>query len=287
MKVASCLVALVSALAVLAPLSAASTSVVGDQVAVHQRELDVRDTNTCGAGRHRKHHHKKGNKGKAAKNVQPKVNAISSQEQMQNTQTQGTMSAARPSHYYSGTKQSTRPQQGSQASSKAPSTTSSAGATGSTGSSDSSTLSSFAQTMLNMHNADRAKHSAPPLTWSPTLASAAASWAAKCKWQHTPNNPYGQNIAAGTAANFGASDACTMWYDEIAKYNFAQGLYSDATGHFTQMVWKGSRQLGCAVQVCTAQQMGLGSTGSARYVVCNYDPPGNVIGQFLQNVLAT
>ncbi len=101
---------------------------------------------------------------------------------------------------------------------------------------------------------------------------------------HTPNNPYGQNIAAGTAPTFGAKDSCTMWYDEISQYNFGAGQYSDATGHFTQMVWEGSKRLGCAIQECTAEQMGLGSQGTARYVVCNYDPPGNVIGDFLANV---
>lgn len=141
--------------------------------------------------------------------------------------------------------------------------------------------------MLDMHNADRAKHSASALTWDSTLASAAAKWAAGCQWKHTPNNPYGQNIAAGTAGDFGAKDSCSMWYDEVSQYSFASGAYSDATGHFTQMVWKSTTKLGCAIQDCSASQMGLGSKGSATYVVCNYDPPGNVIGQFLQNVFST
>ncbi len=36
------------------------------------------------------------------------------------------------------------------------------------------------------------------------------------------------------------------------------------TGHFTQMVWKGSKKLGCALQQCTAKQMGLGNSGNAK-----------------------
>ncbi|KAJ1032697.1 hypothetical protein NDA16_000719 [Ustilago loliicola] len=175
-----------------------------------------------------------------------------------------------------------------------PSASGSSGSTGSTGSSGStgtsgstgSAPSSFAQTILKLHNEARAKHSASPLVWDSTIASAAESWASGCKWAHTPNNPYGQNIAAGTAPQFGATDSATMWYDEIKLYNFASGAYSDATGHFTQMVWKGSKKLGCAIKECSASQLGLGSSGTAKYVVCNYDPPGNYLGQFLQNVLA-
>ena len=49
------------------------------------------------------------------------------------------------------------------------------------------------------------------------------------------------------------------------------------TGHFTQVVWKGSKKLG----------VGFALTGDGRslYVVAQYSPSGNYIGQFGQNVL--
>lgn len=43
-----------------------------------------------------------------------------------------------------------------------------------------------------------------------------------------------------------------------------------ATGHFTQVVWKATKRLGC------------GQAG--KFVVCNYYPAGNVQGQFRDNV---
>ena len=48
------------------------------------------------------------------------------------------------------------------------------------------------------------------------------------------------------------------------------------TGHFTQVVWKGSRRLGVGV--------GYADNGRKAIVVANYDPPGNYLGQFPQNV---
>jgi len=46
------------------------------------------------------------------------------------------------------------------------------------------------------------------------------------------------------------------------------------TGHFTAMVWKATRRLGCAKGNCPGQNLW----------VCQYDPPGNMMGAFPQNV---
>lgn len=57
--------------------------------------------------------------------------------------------------------------------------------------------------------------------------------------------------------------------------------YSSITGHFTQMVWKNSRQLGVGVATGTNRRYGLECT----YVVARYRRHGNVLGQFSENVL--
>lgn len=136
------------------------------------------------------------------------------------------------------------------------------------------------QPLLDAHNAARAKHCAPPLTWSPKLAAAAQAWAdqlaAGCTFEHSPNNRYGENLAGGSPGLLDGRAVTAMWYDEVAKYAFPDGGFSMATGHFTQVVWRETTQIGCAVASC---RMALW--------VCEYDPPGNVQGGYRANVLPT
>ena len=47
--------------------------------------------------------------------------------------------------------------------------------------------------------------------------------------------------------------------------------------HFTQVVWKGTTELGCAHALCNNLIPGA---GQAHFYVCEYSPSGNVIGQF-------
>ncbi|CAN6667964.1 protein Pry1p [Trichomonascus vanleenenianus] len=138
-----------------------------------------------------------------------------------------------------------------------------------------SDLSDFAKTCVDVHNADRAQHSAQPLAWNDTLASYAQNYLnnQNCVFAHS-GGPYGENIAMGYATT---SDAIAAWYNEGAEYNYAAGQFSDETGHFTQVVWKGSSQLGCASVSC-------GSSGA--FFACEYYPRGNIIGSFQKNVVA-
>jgi glioma pathogenesis-related protein 2 len=77
--------------------------------------------------------------------------------------------------------------------------------------------------------------------------------------------------------------AVKEWYDEIKDYNYANPGFSSETGHFTQVVWKGSTKLGCGAAQGTATIEG--NKYNAFYVVCQYAPAGNVQGQFPDNVL--
>lgn len=48
--------------------------------------------------------------------------------------------------------------------------------------------------------------------------------------------------------NLRGRDAVCSWYAEIRDYRFqSTGSFSPKTGHFTQVVWKGSRRLGVAM----------------------------------------
>lgn len=48
-----------------------------------------------------------------------------------------------------------------------------------------------------------------------------------------------------------------------------------SVGYFTQVIWMGSRELGVGIAKSRNGQI---------FVVANYDPPGNFLGQFKENV---
>lgn len=66
-----------------------------------------------------------------------------------------------------------------------------------------------------------------------------------------------------------------MWYEEHDKYNYSNPGFSSTTGHFTQIVWQNSKEMGAGKAV---------SSSGAQFVVARYQPPGNVRGQFPENV---
>jgi hypothetical protein len=134
--------------------------------------------------------------------------------------------------------------------------------------------------ILNSTNFYRYEHNATELTWNASLASYAQSWASRCQWQHS-GGPYGENLAEGYVNVTAAVDG---WGDERAKYNFHTPTgFSEATGHFTQLVWKGTTSTGCAAVNCTGKG---GMDGF--FLVCEYYPAGNIVGEnnafFVQNV---
>jgi uncharacterized protein YkwD len=129
---------------------------------------------------------------------------------------------------------------------------------------------------LSAHNAFRAKHGANPLTWNNTLASYAQKWVDACNFEHS-DGPYGENLAAGTG-DFGIDAAIKLWTDEASQYD----PNNPQPSHFTQVVWKSSTQVGCAVYACNG--IFDASFGIAQYYTCEYSPPGNYIGEFAQNV---
>ena len=134
--------------------------------------------------------------------------------------------------------------------------------------------------ILNSTNFYRFEHNATALAWNASLASYAQSWASHCRWKHS-GGPYGENLAAGYPS---ATESVDGWGDERAEYNFNTPTgFSEATGHFTQLVWKGTTSTGCAAVNCTGKG---GMDGF--FLVCEYYPPGNVVGDnnafFVQNV---
>ncbi|MBN8588497.1 MAG: hypothetical protein J0L94_09270 [Rhodothermia bacterium] len=148
-----------------------------------------------------------------------------------------------------------------------------------------------ANAMLRAHNQVRADEGVKPMDWDETVATFAQEWANHlategCSMQHRPRQGawkqrFGENLfmqqSTGTLAGFKFGRAVQSWADE--KQYFTPGplrdfsTYPDQVGHYTQIVWATSVRVGCGYATC--------NTGgwNTLLVVCNYDPPGNYIGQ--------
>ena len=126
---------------------------------------------------------------------------------------------------------------------------------------------------MNAHNEKRALHGIQSLAWNDTLAKYAADYASSTfscnnvKLVHS-NGPHGENLAAGYSGGYKPVDA---WYDEIKQYDFSNPGFNEATGHFTQLVWKSTSQVGCAKVTC--------DNSWSQYTICEYsNTRGNVVG---------
>jgi pathogenesis-related protein 1 len=153
------------------------------------------------------------------------------------------------------------------------------------------------------HNAIRAMVQTstplPPLTWSPTLAAYAQQWtdmlAMTCNPMHRSSadlqqKGYGENLAVfgsyPTPPMSTASEAVAGWAGEVSCWTFGKfmrgdacsssctaQMNSDGCGHYTQIVWRATTQVGCGVSTCT-------KSGEIMEIwICNYNPAGNYVGQ--------
>ena len=127
--------------------------------------------------------------------------------------------------------------------------------------------------VLAAHNALRAKHGVPALSWSPKLAASAQEWANGCVFEHSSTNN-GENLAQGTSGAYSPAQFVNDWYGEISGYDFTSNTPSGDTGHFTQVVWKSTKRVGCGIASCSGDDL----------LVCQYSPAGNYDGEYLTNV---
>ena len=132
------------------------------------------------------------------------------------------------------------------------------------------------QDYLTAHNAARAEVGVQPMTWDKKLANYASQYVSEkligdCNLEHS-GGPYGENLAAGGVADFDGADAVKMWVSEKPYYNYdSNSCVGGECGHYTQVVWNTSVNVGCARVLC--------KNGEWWIVSCNYDPPGNYFGE--------
>jgi pathogenesis-related protein 1 len=130
----------------------------------------------------------------------------------------------------------------------------------------------WATAILQAHNAVRARVGVPPLVWSDQLASVAQQWAdhlvAHNAFSHRPDNRFGENLYTIAGGSASPTQVVSVWADEARHYDIRSNACSAVCGHYTQIVWRQTRAVGCA----------MAGAGYREVWVCNYDPAGNVVG---------
>lgn len=145
--------------------------------------------------------------------------------------------------------------------------------------------------MTEAHNRFRAMATTdtpiPALVWDTDLAAIAQAYSEElanngCGLTHSSNG-YGENLYWQRGLSVSAADVVASWHEEIDCYTYGPFMRGDSCnascvaamnasgcGHYTQVVWRNTRRLGCGVATCS---------NGAEIWTCNYDPPGNYLGQ--------
>jgi uncharacterized protein YkwD len=141
---------------------------------------------------------------------------------------------------------------------------------------------SFDGRILAAHNRERENLGLAPLSWNSALAQSALRWAEHLaqtgRFEHAPENrvaPEGENLWAGTRGYYTPEAMVNAWIRE--KRNFRPGVFPDNSvtgrvediGHYTQLVWRATREVGCAEAASAREDI----------LVCRYAEAGNYRGE--------
>ena len=135
---------------------------------------------------------------------------------------------------------------------------------------------SAANQFMAPQNAARASLRIRPLVWDANLARYAQSYCNQrrydCDLKHS-NGPYGENIFWGSGSGWSPAQAAAAWVSERKWYDYWSNSCAEdqECGHYTQIVWNSTERIGCARVDCFR--------GRGVFMSCNYDPPGNYIGE--------
>ena len=138
---------------------------------------------------------------------------------------------------------------------------------------------SFAERLLIAHNQERDRVNVPRLAWSAKLAEQAQAWADTLarsnRFEHAQDRSgAGENLWMGSARRYSAEQMIDGFVEEVRYFRGGQfpdvsstGSWHDV-GHYTQLIWRGTQPVGCAVGQGRANDI----------LVCRYWPAGNVMG---------
>ena len=143
-------------------------------------------------------------------------------------------------------------------------------------------LSSLANQILAAHNQVRSEVGVGPLRWSEGLAAYAQEWA---DWLFDHNafqhhsaaqrreHHFGENLFEIEGGVATPTEVVTDWANEVVDYDYRHNSCRNTCGHYTQIVWRETKEVGCAV--ARPHKRGV----QKEIWVCEYDPPGNYVGE--------
>lgn len=144
------------------------------------------------------------------------------------------------------------------------------------------TLAEFQNQLLDAHNDERLRVGVKPLIWDSKLSLDAQKWAQHLAkngiFEHASDMQDGENLWMGDSAAYSPNEMVGLWISEIKLFKY--GMFPKVSkstdwtdvGHYTQLIWPTTSKLGCAKS----------SGGGNDFLVCRYDPAGNIAGYILQ-----
>uniref|UniRef100_A0A3P8ULB6 Cysteine rich secretory protein LCCL domain containing 2 n=1 Tax=Cynoglossus semilaevis TaxID=244447 RepID=A0A3P8ULB6_CYNSE len=130
------------------------------------------------------------------------------------------------------------------------------------------------------------------MVWDDELEQSATHWAEQCQWDHGPEDllmSIGQNLAVHYGRYRSPAFHVQSWYDEVKDYTYPyphecnpwcpERCSGPMCTHYTQLVWATTNRVGCAVHVCPRMNVWGDVWENSVYLVCNYSPKGNWIGE--------
>lgn len=147
------------------------------------------------------------------------------------------------------------------------------------------------QDMVDAHNAWRTELGVERLRWADDLAAGAQQWADHlaadkgCEMEHSASESRqkaGENLYWASPVRWTsgrvelqavtAQKVLKSWGSERDDYDAVNNTCAPGKqcGHYTQVMWRKTRDVGCAMQQCNDK---------SQVWVCRYRPAGNWIGQ--------
>ena len=133
--------------------------------------------------------------------------------------------------------------------------------------------------LFEAHNECRDNLNLPNLEWCSKLANKSLKWAKKLKRKdHCLHNHsskkyrknIGENIAWCKGYTMTSREVANLWISEKKYFDFESRKCKeiiDSCGHYTQMIWRDTKKVGCATVKC----------GDEQVWVCQYQPAGNLL----------